>query len=115
MKKIICLLLANIPNICHAEISDKIPSYGSLLITSIVIGLVFLLLSYKLRFINYLSLIVALFMALGVYDMYAEPSFRSAVIDEKGEEYFYHGFFSSFLIFILSITGSWLRNFKAKR
>ncbi|GAB3530441.1 hypothetical protein [Photobacterium alginatilyticum] len=115
MKKVVCLLLAIVPNICHAEVSDKIPSYGNLWITSIVIGLVFLLISYKVRFINYFSLIVALFMAFGIYDMYAEPSFRSAVIDEKGEGYFYHGFFSSFLIFVLSIIGSWLRHFKAKR
>ncbi|WP_145958608.1 hypothetical protein [Vibrio tapetis] len=108
-------MLVIVPSICHAEMADKIPSYGNFWITSIVIGLVFFLLSYKVRFINYISLIVALFMAFGVYDMYSDPSFRGGVIDEKGEGYFYHGFFSSLLIFVLSVIGSWLRHFKAKQ
>ncbi|MBD1559971.1 hypothetical protein HC752_23930 [Vibrio sp. S9_S30] len=115
MRNVVCILFAIVPNICRAEVLDKIPSYGDLWITSIVIGLFFFLLSYKVRFINYFSLIVALFVAFGFYDMYSEPSFRNAVIDERGEGYFYHGFFSSFFILVLSLIGGWFRISRAKR
>ncbi|WP_036799446.1 hypothetical protein [Photobacterium marinum] len=115
MKKYLYLLFVIFPSVTFGELSDKTPSYGSFWLTSIIIGLLFLVASYKLRYFHYFGLLVTIFMFLGVYDLYSEPSFRNSVMDEKGEWYFYHGYISSLQVFILSVIGRVLSKMKPKR
>jgi len=98
------------PVTCYAEVSDKIPTIVGMWSTSLVLGIIFFLVSLRYKFAPVLAIFISFLLAYSFYDMYVDTSFREAVVMEQGGNYFLNGYASSIVVFIFSILGRFFHN-----
>ena len=112
MKKIDALLLVSLPFVSYAELSDKIPSISNMWLLSIALGMFALIASLRFNLPLLFAVFTSVFLAYGVYNMYADPTFRKVVYSDQGVLYFYHGYASAFVVFTLALFGAVFKKVK---
>ena len=104
-QKILCAVSACYPLIAFAEVSDKIPSISSMLVSSVLIGIGLL---FTGRFRWWLNVFLLLYPIgiIGAHwlDWYEMPM-REAIIEEQGLIYFAACATESFLVLTGAIVG----------
>ena len=112
MKKIVGLLLVSLPSVSYAEVSDKVPSISNMWLLSIALGMLVLIASLRFNLALLFAALISACLAYSFYDMYADPTFREAVYFEQGTSYFYHGYISASMVFVLALLGLLLKKLK---
>ena len=104
-QKILCAVSACYPLIAFAEVSDKIPSISSMLVSSVLIGIGLL---FTGRFRWWLNVFLLLY-PIGVIGLHIsdwnEIPMREAIIEEQGLIYFAVCALFDFLILTGAIVG----------
>lgn len=91
-----------------AEVSDKIPSISEMIWWGLALGLATLVLCCFRWWFSCLAVLLAIFLALGVFGLWEEPYMREAVLHEQGIEYFVVMGAQSALVLLGAGVGSWL-------
>lgn len=87
-----------IPAIAAAEVSDKIPTFGFLLLQGILFGAVALVLAWFRWWLAFLGVGLGAIMLWGTWDLWQEPYMRTAIMNEQGIGYFSAAAASSLLV-----------------
>jgi len=92
--------------LAFAEVSDKIPSIGNLLVQGLAFGVIALGLAWFRWWLGAVGLAVALLMVSGTVDMWQAPYVGGAIRREQGIGYFVGALASALLVLAGSMVGA---------
>ncbi|MEK7884596.1 MULTISPECIES: hypothetical protein [Methyloversatilis] len=102
-----------IPTLAAAEVSDKIPTIGFLLLQGILFGAAALALAGFRWWLALLGMGLGAIMLWGTWDLWQEPYMRTAILNEQGMVYFFSAAASSLLVAVGALGGLVLGKRKA--
>ena len=96
-----------IPSISIAEVSDKMPTQQSILITGIAVGIIAMLSGYFRWWVSLIFSLFGAFTVAGSISLWNEFHMRKALLHEQGWQYFGVLGLESILVFSGSLFGAW--------
>lgn len=102
-------------NNSFAEVSDKIVTIETMLIHTLVLGIIAFLLNYKFPRIFLLTLVITVFLSSGGVFTVHDPLIGKHAVLEQGMTYVACAYGEMFVVFCSNILGLWLRNISNKK
>ncbi|MCP3848822.1 MAG: hypothetical protein GY694_01100, partial [Gammaproteobacteria bacterium] len=84
----LAVVILLIPGIAVAEVSDKMATQQSILMTGVIVGIVAMLSGYFKWWISLIFLLFVILTVIGTISLWNEYHMREALLHEQGWQYF---------------------------